>query len=76
MSRLSTEQQNQINEAARRLVGDFGIERLDNIPDEDERGRALRDLYRKLREETGTTYDTSRKKIALACRRARHPDRK
>lgn len=76
MARLTIAQQNKINEVARRLIEDFGIKKLDNIPDEDERGRVLRGLYRKLRDETGTTYDTSRQKIAWACRRARHPDGK
>lgn len=72
MSRLSIEQQAKINEVARRLVDDFGIETLDKLVDYD-RVKALRGLAKKLRDETGTTYDTSRHKIAWACRRARHP---
>lgn len=76
MARLTTTQQTQINEAARRLVDGFGIENLDSIQDEEKRTKVLRSLYRQLRNETGTTYDTSRQKIAWACRRARHPDGK
>lgn len=72
MARLSTEQQTKINEVARRLVGDFGIVKLDKLVDYD-RVKALRELAKQLRNETGTTYDTSRHKIAWACRRARHP---
>lgn len=75
MARLSIEQQNQINETARRLVDGFGIEELDKLVDYD-RVKALRELAKKLRAETGTTYDTSRQKIAWACRRARHTERK
>lgn len=75
MARLSIEQQTKINEAARRLVDGFGIETLDKLVDY-ERVKALRGLTKKLRDETGTTYDTSRQKIAWACRRARHPDGK
>ena len=75
MARLSTQQQTKINEVAHRLVDGFGIEKLDKLVDYD-RVKTLRDLAKQLRDETGTTYDTSRQKIAWACRRARHPDRK
>lgn len=72
MARLTKTQQTKITEAARRLVDGFGIANLDNIQDEEARAKMLRTLYRQLREETGTTYDTSRQKIAWACRRERH----
>lgn len=71
MPRLTLSRVEEIETAARRLVGALGVDKLDNLEDY-ARVQALRTLCKQLRAETGVSYWTARQKIAWACRRERH----
>lgn len=62
----------EIQNAALRIVAEYGIEKLDALP-LDERAGVLADMQRRLMDETGCVYQTARKRIAWAARRLRDP---
>ena len=62
----------EIQDAALRIVAEYGIENLDKLPLET-RTVVVADMRRRLMTETGCVAETARKRIAWAIRRLRDP---